>query len=182
MSEEPIRTTVLIDLRGEKQAWVAWCARQGLSQAAALRRIVSRLTESDAKARPAPLRHSVGPGERGAKRVSLRLTASELQAAHERAAGEGLTPSRWVVGLVRAILTQEPQLSSAELAELRRSNSALQAVGRNLNQVAKGLNISPKASLVVKADLIETIDKAIKGHTEIVAKVLAANVQRWKLQ
>lgn len=114
--------------------------------------------------------------------MSLRLTASELQAAHERAAGEGLTPSRWVVGLVRAILTQEPQLSSAELAELRRSNSALQAVGRNLNQVAKGLNISPKASLVVKADLIETIDKAIKGHTEIVAKVLAANVQRWKLQ
>lgn len=182
MSEKPARTTVLIDLRGQKDAWVAWCARQGLSQADALRGIVSQLTERDAQVQSAPLRHSVGPAERGAKRLTLRLTSSELQAAGERADREGLTPSRWVVALVRFALTQEPQLSSAELLELRRSNAALQAIGRNLNQVAKGLNISPNERLLFKADLIETIDKSVKAHTETVAKVLAANVQRWRLQ
>jgi len=80
---------------------------------------------------------------------------------------------------MRSHLTREPQFGGQELEALIESTTQLRYIGRNLNQVAKGLNASPHERLVYKVELIERLEEAIKGHTSVVSRLLAANVERW---
>jgi hypothetical protein len=92
-----------------------------------------------------------------------------------------MTPSRWVVALVRGHLTQEPQIGQSELEALLQATTALRAIGRNLNQVTKALNIAPHERQRIRADLIESIDAAVEDQTAAISKVLAANIERWRI-
>jgi hypothetical protein len=138
-------TAVSIDLLGLKDQWLAWCASQGATPSQAFRAIVQRLTGSSdpviATPAPeaAPLR-TAPPGEATVQRISLRLTASELDAVVQRAGVAAMTPSRWIRALVRSHLTREPQFGDRELEAVIQSTTQLRYIGRNLNQVAKGLN------------------------------------------
>src|SRR5664279_854846 len=103
-------STISIDLLGLKEVWLDWCRRNAVTQGAAFRAIVQRLTTGDAAAAAvpgaafsAPLQ-SIAPGEPGARRITVRLTASELRVVMQRAGSASMTPSRWVVALVRGHL------------------------------------------------------------------------------
>jgi hypothetical protein len=176
-------TAVSIDLLGLKDQWIAWCASQGLTPSQAFRSIVQRLTgRSDPViATPAPALRTTLPGEATVQRVSLRLTASELDAVVQRAGAAAMTPSRWIRALVRSHLTREPQFGDRELEAVIQSTTQLRHIGRNLNQVAKGLNASPNERLLFKVDLIERLEAAIESHTHAVSRLLAANIERWGL-
>ena len=185
-SEKRRSTAVSIDLLGLKDQWLAWCAAQGTTPSQAFRAIVRRLTGTSdlANATPAPEAKSLRtapPGEEGAQRISLRLTASELRAVGHRAGAVSMTPSRWVRALVRSHLTREPELGNQELEGLIQSTTQLRYLGRNLNQVAKGLNSTPHERLVFKVELIERLESAIETHTKVVSRLLAANIERWRL-
>ena len=65
---------------------------------------------------------------------------------------------------------------------LAQSNAALRALGRNLNQVARALNTAPQERVLFKVELIEELDHAVKAHAETVSKLLAANIERWRIQ
>lgn len=174
------RTTVVaIDLQLLKEPWLAWCRRRSVNPSEAFRDIVRRLTAAPAAA-PAPLR-SEPPGESRERRVWLALTPSEHRAVTERAATAHLTIPKWLAGLMRSHLTREPQFGGQELEALIESTTQLRYIGRNLNQVAKGLNASPHERLVYKVELIERLEEAIKGHTSVVSRLLAANVERWRV-
>ena len=175
-----------IDLLGLKDQWIAWCASQGTTPSQAFRAIVQRLTLAGNRviATPAPNARALRtapPGEEGAQRISLRLTASELGVVGQRAAAASMTPSRWIRALVRSHLTGEPELGERELEALIQSTTQMRYLGRNLNQVAKGLNTTPNERAVFKVDLIERLEAAVENHTKVVSRLLAANVERWRL-
>jgi hypothetical protein len=179
-------TAVSIDLLGLKDQWIAWCASQGMSPSQAFRAIVQRLTGSGDPviATPAPdatAFRCTPPGEATVRRISLRLTASELGVVEQRADAAHTTPNRWIRGLVRSHLTGDPQFGDRELEAVIQSTTQLRYIGRNLNQVAKGLNASPNERLLFKVDLIERLEAAIESHTHAVSRLLAANIERWRL-
>ena len=130
---------------------------------------------------PGPALRAQPQGEATIRRVSLRLTPSELSAVRLRAEPSGITPSLWIRSLVRSHLTREPQLGDCELEALIQSTTQLRYIGRNLNQVAKGLNASSHERLIYKVELIEVLEAAIKTQTDAVSRVLAANVERWRI-
>ena len=179
-------TAVSIDLLGLKDQWIAWCASQGMSPSQAFRAIVQRLTGSGDPviATPAPdatAFRCTPPGEATVRRISLRLTASELGVVEQRADAAHTTPNRWIRGLVRSHLTGDPQFGDRELEAVIQSTTQLRYIGRNLNQVARGLNASPHERLLYKVDLIERLEAAIESHTHAVSRLLAANIERWRL-
>ena len=92
-----------------------------------------------------------------------------------------MTPSLWIRSLLRSYLTGKSQLGEHELEALIQSTTQLRYIGRNLNQVAKGLNASPHERLIYRVELIEELEGAIKAHTDAVSRVLAANVERWRI-
>lgn len=179
-------TAVSIDLLGLKDQWLAWCASQGVTPSQAFRAIVQRLTGSSDPVIATPALEATAfrcapPGEATVQRISLRLTASEQGAVVQRAGAAAMTPSRWIRALVRSHLTREPQFGDRELEAVIQSTTQLRYIGRNLNQVAKGLNASPNERLLFKVDLVERLEAAIESHTHAVSHLLAANIERWRL-
>ena len=177
---EERRSPISVDLMSYKAPWLAWCRRQGTTPSQAFREVARRLTAAEPS--ESPKLRVTGPAEPSAKRLSARLTASELAAVERLAAAESMKPARWLVALVRSYLTREPQLGQAELAALSQSNAALRALGRNLNQVARALNTSPQVRVLFRVELIDELDRTVKAHAETVSKLLAANIERWRIQ
>lgn len=175
------RSPISVDLMGQRDAWLTWCAARSTTPSQAFRDLVRRVTESSGALPERPL-SSTGAPEPSARRLSARVTGSELTEIQRRATAEHMKPARWLVGLIRSHLTHESQFGDAELSALSQSNAALRALGRNLNQVAKALNTSPHERLVFKVDLIEELDRSVKSHAEKVSKLLAANIERWGVQ
>lgn len=183
------RNLVTVDLQGFKEPWLAWCQSQGLSPSEALRRLVAR--ESGVSS-PVTVR---GRPERPALRPKVALTIAEWTQLQPLAEKDGVSIPRWIVNLVRVHLLSEPQLGRPELLELERSTEQLQAIGRNLNQVARALNsineqlqhgrkvsdpagaLGPERLAVLQA--IERLQGHIQAHIPIVSDVLTKNVARW---
>lgn len=169
-----------IDLQGYKQSWIDYCSARNMTPSEAFRLVVLKLVDKVFDEAP----RKVAEGETdGCKiRKEIRLTESEIAQAENIAFKEGFSLSRWIVALVRARLTGTIQLGQQEMELLARSNMQLLALGRNLNQIAKALNTSPDDRRVFKVDVIEDLQTAIRQHTALVASVMVANVERWKIK
>lgn len=76
----------------------------------------------------------------GSGRLSIRLRSDDLLLLRERAAGRDMPTSTYASLLIRANLRTLTPLPTAELAALRRSVAKVGAIGRNLNQIARGVN------------------------------------------
>ncbi|ROO24805.1 hypothetical protein SAHL_15400 [Salinisphaera orenii YIM 95161] len=72
--------------------------------------------------------------------------------------------------LVQAI-NRSPAMSQTEITELRRSRSELAAIGRNLNQIARALNIDPLAT-GPDADTLNAAIAAIQEHKRAVVALV----------
>jgi hypothetical protein len=107
-----------------------------------------------------------------------------------------ITAPRWIVNLVRAHLSDRPQLGPSSLEALRKSNFQLNAIGKNVNQIARALNAIVdhldhgrlrQADEAVRGQkpehvrqLIEEVKAIVQGHLPIVLAVLDENVARWQ--
>ena len=78
--------------------------------------------------------------------------------------------------IVQAYIRKHPSLSAAEVEVLYQSNYQLLSIGRNLNQVARQLNMGESASIT--SEHIKELTLIIKQHTEKVADVLRTNRKR----
>ncbi|MEZ2418816.1 plasmid mobilization relaxosome protein MobC [Luteibacter sp. RCC_6_2] len=120
---------------------------------------------------------TVGNPDDGPKeRLEVRLTPTELQNITIQAEAEGCTPQCWVVNCVRARLIHEPPFTMDMTEALWDSLSQLQAIGRNLNQIAKQLNEGRHAE--VRAEQIEKLAIYIYRYTEEAAAVRDASLSR----
>ncbi|MCA8157591.1 hypothetical protein [Burkholderia contaminans] len=88
---------------------------------------------------------------------------------------DGFTANRWIVALIRAYLTDEPQLGNRELALLAESNQQLAVIRRQLGELARDVN----ASGCIDGLDGEQIHATIDAHLRTVAKLLRRNLDRW---
>lgn len=174
-----VRDRLCVELGGMRRDWDRWCVRRGLTVGEGARQLVA-----------AALRAEAGNGDPGIDadvrwsavgdpriRIELRLTAAELEAVELRAEASGLTANRWIVALIRAQLTHEPQLGTREMRLLSDSNLQLASIGRWLGQLVRSDQI-PRTGQDTSGD-IEAIRRAIDAHLRDVVAVMRANLDRW---
>jgi hypothetical protein len=177
MRSSPRPNRINIDLQGFKQPWLDYCKARGVTPSQAFRQIVAKLTAAESE-RPSS---DGAPHARTAKiRKEVRLTKGELHLAEAIAKREGFSLGRWIVALINARLDGTPQLGQEELEGLARSNMQMLAIGRNLNQLARAANQGRPLLGPVRSPLIEDIQALIHQHTGQVARVITANISRWR--
>lgn len=162
----------------EKHAWSQFCQANGLRESEMLRRMIQRVAGIYAEIE-APA--SEDQQETRTRKLTIRLSPSQEKQLSRRAQAEGY-PNRtsWVTAMVLAELHNEPVLTDAEVGALRESNRELAAIGRNLNQVAKALNVEFRESDKLKLAGIEAMAARIEQHREQVAGLLSRSMNRWR--
>jgi hypothetical protein len=179
-------THLKVYLGSMKQPWVEHCEKLGKKPGAAIKEIIeTQLSQSTQKLQPQPERPvfrqvDEKPDEGAKTRIEIRFTPSEKEKVLELVAFEHCSPQVWIVNVVRATLTHQPQCGINELEALGESNYQLLAIGRNLNQIAKNLNRG--LHLTVTLEQIESLRQLIKAHTKHVSRVLRASVERWSIK
>jgi predicted transcriptional regulator len=113
------------------------------------------------------------------KKVTARLRPQEFNKLKAAAESQGMKPGTWVAGLIRAKLDTGQTMNREEIAALRESTRQLQAIGRNLNQIARLTNIEWREAEKLKREHVVRLAADIKAHTERVAAVLAHSVNKW---
>ncbi|WP_265919528.1 plasmid mobilization protein [Cupriavidus nantongensis] len=176
------KTTLSIRLDDDlKQRWQALCLRQGSTPSDGLRQVIVRLLNGPTTdTPPTPSAHEQPDTSR--RRLELRLTETEYARIEALASEQGMSANRWVIHLIRANLSGEPQFAMMELRTLGESNSRLLAIGRNLNQIARHMNAGRALETAITADRIDILTRHIKAHTARVADIMRANIDRWRLE
>src|SRR6185437_4411569 len=125
----------------EKQRVHALASPQLITDSVWLRRlIVAALGEaSDTGSHVDPLLAGSSDAPHRA-RLDIRLRAEDRLLIQERAAARGMRAATYVSFLVRAHLRHLAPLPQNELTALHRSVAELNAIGRNLNQIARAVN------------------------------------------
>jgi hypothetical protein len=175
-----IRERLCVELGGVRRDWDRWCARRGLTVGEGARQLIAAALRSDA-----------GVGDPGIDanirwtnvcdpriRIELRLTPAELDAVVLRAEASGLTTNRWIVALIRAQLTHDPQLGTREMRLLSDSNLQLASISRWLGQLARD-NGDNGATRVELDKGIGAVRMSIDAHLRVVTAVIRANLDRW---
>ncbi|PMR77774.1 plasmid mobilization relaxosome protein MobC [Billgrantia endophytica] len=158
----------------EKKSWTQFCRANGLRESDMLRRMIQRVAGKAEKAEDQKV-------ETRSRKLTIRLSPTQDRWLAQRAHKEGY-PSRtsWLTALVLAELHREPVLTDDEISALRESNRELAAIGRNLNQVARAINIEFRESEKLKQDAIEKLIERIEQHKDLVASLLSRNMNRWR--
>ncbi|WP_282822544.1 plasmid mobilization relaxosome protein MobC [Neisseria subflava] len=78
--------------------------------------------------------------------------------------------------IVQSHVRKHPLLTAAEVEVLFQSNYQLLSIGRNLNQIARQLNMGEGVSLT--SEQINALSQFIRQHTQRVSDVLRTNRKR----
>jgi hypothetical protein len=173
-----VRERICVELGAVRPCWDAWCARRGVSAGEGVRQLIAAAVNAGPGDRPVAIESALAEPILGESlsRIEIRLTVAERDAVELRAATWGLNRNRWVVALVRAQLTQEPQLGARELLLLSASNQQLAVISRSLGQLARGGG----AGLTCREQVdFVGIREQIDAHLRAVAGVIRANLDRW---
>lgn len=161
--------------RETKLKFAAAAQRHGCrSEAQLLRLMLDKVLQTDEKPVLPPTRKSRGAGAQ----VNVLLTSEEHQLLTAAATVEGLRRTEWIVKLIRTTLLRQPQFNRTEVDALAESSRQLAAIGRNLNQIARTLNMDPNASRSVTVERVETLSAEIKRHCALVAELTDASINR----
>ena len=171
MDESVVKTRLPKD---EKLKWQQFCQDSGISQSNMLRMMINKVTPE------AGIDNEIN--ELKTDRVSVRLTKHSLQRVQQQAVAEGyVSQSNWVRASIMANLNREPVLTADEIHALRESNRQLAAVGRNLNQIARVLNIDYRYSDKFTREMIQVLDAKFEKHKAMVNELINKNCKRWEL-
>lgn len=166
-----------------REEWTAYCGRNDKKSAATLRALMRYMIRDDM---PDEVRAWIAAeveqvSDTTAKsRLEIRLTQSEYEAVRARSEAEGTSVQRYVVNCVRASLTNSPQFTMAAIKALWESSYQLKAIGRNLNQIAKALNMGEDQAFSESS--IKGLSQRIQRHTDQVAELLDASLGRWRIK
>jgi NAD-dependent SIR2 family protein deacetylase len=147
-----------------------------------LKAIVQHIVVS-ARIEPRPLQVPKA-AERRSERVATRFSREEMAALEQHARDYGSVRT-WLVALARSqIQAGAPQFNTAALEALYESNRELASIGRNVNQIARALNLDLQqvGQLRGSMGLVEelaTLKHRIDAHTERVRELCTASASRW---
>jgi hypothetical protein len=172
------RERLCVELGSVRPRWDAWCALRGVTVGEGVRQLIAAAVNAEANDRPVEIEYGLTRpivGE-SRSRIEIRLTAAEKMVVEQRAAASGLHSNRWIVALVRAQLTREPQLGEQEMHLLSASNLQLAVINRSLGQLARGGGAG-----LTRQELADfmSIREQIDAHLRVVAGVIRANLDRW---
>lgn len=174
-----VRERLCLELGAIRLRWDDWCARRGLTAGEGVRQLIAIAIRDDMNGESCAIisglpRPIVGEPR---SRIEVRLTVAELRAVEQRAAALGLSGNRWIVSLVRAQFTREPQLGEREMRALSASSQQLAGISRLLGQLAR----VGETELVHRELTSDWTDlrKQIDDHLRIAADVIRANLDRW---
>jgi hypothetical protein len=172
------RERLCVELGEVKPSWDAWCARRGLTAGEGVRKLIVDAVNVRRDGQPVAIESGLSLPIAGEprSRVEIRLTVAERAAVDLHAARLGLNSNRWVVALIRAQLTREPQLGERELLLLSASNQQLALISRSLAQLARSGGVPLICPSL--ADLL-SVREQIGTHLRVVADVIRANLDRW---
>ncbi len=165
-----------------KEDWAAFCKNKGRSQQGTIRSLMRYMMQDTM---PPEVRAWVAAetteetSHAAKERVEVRLTQSEYEAAKERAEAEGTSLQRYIVNCVRASLTNEPQFTMEATKALWESSYQLQAIGRNLNQITKAINMGKELTATEKQ--LQGMSDYIRRHTDKADAVVNASLCRWQV-
>ena len=122
--------------------------------------------------------HNVLPS--GDNKITIRLDDSLYQSLLSRMEAEGFrNKTRWVTSVVRHTLTGQLVLNEIELSELRRATRELAALGRNLNQIARAINIDFRESDKINQAAIKGLASGVDQVKIAVIGLVNRCLQRW---
>lgn len=164
-----------------KEPWERYCEGLGKKPGAALKEaIAAQLAKAEKPAARVYRQKREAIPTEPKHRFEVLLTVSEREALRERANHERCSMRRYTVDAIRASLTQEPQFGMSEIEALGQSNYQLQAIGRNLNQLARRLNADQATAPALPQ--IEELADQIATHLEKVQGAIRASLERWNVE
>ncbi|RLV58104.1 plasmid mobilization relaxosome protein MobC [Parashewanella curva] len=158
----------------EKSHWQEYCRSHSMSEAQMLRMLINKASPLAA--------NTDNFKESRTNKVTIRLDSQNHKKLSMLAKEEGyFSQTNWVTSTVLAHLHRSPVLSVEEMQVLRESNRQLSAIGRNLNQIAKVLNIEFRESDKITKEMIEMLSHRIDKHKDKVYTLLDKNRTRWSI-
>ena len=164
-----------------KARWTALCNQQKSTPSAAVRQVICHLLDAKPPDATVAVASMSELPDASRRRLEVRLTESEYCHIRAQANQLHMSANQWIINLIRANLTAEPQFGMAELQVLGESNSRLLAIGRNLNQIARQINAGKVEHDRLKIEQIEKLSHHIVVHTGQVVDAMRANIDRWRL-
>jgi hypothetical protein len=118
----------------------------------------------------------------GNEKMTIRLPRFLVDAAKDKAKAKGMATSRWIAALVQSSLMQKPVMADQALNELRANIRELNAIGRNINQMARALNESKNNTDKVKLDNLDLLRNYLDRNISFVRGLVRASQQAWGLE
>lgn len=161
-----------------RAAWKALAARAGVNESELLRRAVMAVLAGN---QPGDQQPAVAEGgdDETTRYIRLALKESEFAAVTARAETMGWRRNVWIINLIRTTLFDQPHPTNEEAELLRRSNSNMLAMGRNLNQLAHALHRDDRYKDSVTVEKLDALRSKISTHVAAVQALLAAAQNRW---
>ena len=161
--------------REDAERFEAWARQTDGGASAALRRLIAVAVDGK---EPSPPR-GTGKGTQ----IGVRLKGTEFATLAEAANSRGCTPANWLRSLAIVHLSRRPQWSPVEVEALREVFRELRAIGNNINQIARSLNVSVLAGDLTEMQGADAKEAAELVHYEMrrVTAVMTGNFDYWGL-
>ena len=113
-------------------------------------------------------------------RISVRLEPGDRLLLRERAAARGLPNATYASVVIRSHLRGLAPLLKQERVLLNQAIGELSAIGRNLNQIARGMNQGVQVVGPTRDDL-RLLLRACEGLRDHMRRLLEANLRSWDI-
>lgn len=172
-----LRDRISVDLRGLKPSLLALASAQGVSPSDLVRRILSDALHQPLQQQiPSSVELSPGqsPQQGGRSRLCLRMSAQEVAETLAAAHRAGVTPGRFVAGLVAGVpVLQAGGRHGDHLAALVASSAELATLNRNIYHLTQLLRQGDVAPALVYRDTLNALSGDVRSHLVLAAGVLS---------
>ena len=126
-----------------------------------------------------PNEYQIQPDVSASKeRMEIRISKKELNTLAQIASNENISSNRYVSLLVKQHIYKHAPLPDAFANALLQSNYQLLRIGRNINQIARQLNVGEEVSIT--SQNIQALIEIIEKHTKVVGQALLTNRRRFE--
>jgi hypothetical protein len=171
-----LRDRISVDLRGLKPSLLARASAQGVSPSDLVRHILSDALHQPLRQMTGAVKRSPGQSlHRGDRsRLCLRMSAGEVAETLAAAHRAGMTPGRFVAGLVAGVpVLQAGGRHGDHLAALVASSAELATLNRNIYHLTQLLRQGNVAPALVYRDTLSALSGDVRGHLVLAAGVLS---------
>lgn len=156
--------------------------KTGKKESELLRELILLAIEGMPVAPASHLHHATEKHEAGRmRRATVWMPGLVLKTARSRAKTQGMALSRWIAALVQSNLLKIPVLATEELSALKDCNYELNALGRNLNQIARVINADDSRTDLMTRQMILALHSSISETQQTIQALVRAGNNIWSV-